>query len=245
MRRDLRILLGTIVCAGAVVAYDYGSEAVADMRTFRVREVEVRGVRLLAEDEVRRMLAVQESSSVWTDPQVWVERVERHPMVKDAEVSRRLPGGLVVSVTERRPVALAPTPVLEPVDAEGYRLPVDPARHRLDLPVLATDREPARGARLFPAEVRALAGELGRMMSADTAFLQMVSELGWEDDGTLRVSWTEPPVDFLLPAGTPHGRLQEGLSALADAVGRSPTDPPEEIDLRFADQVVVRRTRND
>jgi hypothetical protein len=27
-------------------------------------------------------------------------------------------------------------------------------------------------------------------------------------------------------------------------VGRRPTDPPDEIDLRFADQVVVRRTRD-
>ena len=82
------------------------------------------------------------------------------------------------------------------------------------------------------------------MMSADNAFLQRVSELGWSDDGTLRVRWTEPPVEFLLPAGAPAGRLREGLAALADAVGRRPSDSPEEIDLRFADQVVVRRTRD-
>jgi hypothetical protein len=55
------------------------------------------------------------------------------------------------------------------------------------------------------------------------------------------VSWTEPPVDFLLPPGTPPARLREGLAALADAASKSPDLLPTAIDLRFEDQVVVRR----
>lgn len=243
MRRDFRILLGTVACAGAVVAWEYGGERMADLSTFEVRNVEVRGMHFVERDEVLGLLALEPNTSIWTDRAALEERVERHPMIRDAEVSRRFPGGLRVTVVERRPVALAPTPTLEPVDAEGVRLPVDPGRFRLDLPVLATSRKVADGARLVPREVRALAGEVGRMMGADTAFLQRVSELGWRPDGSLRVSWTEPPVDFLLPPGAPATRLQEGLAALADAVGKRPTDPPKEIDLRFADQVVVRRTR--
>ncbi|MEX2467960.1 MAG: FtsQ-type POTRA domain-containing protein [Gemmatimonadota bacterium] len=244
MRRDLKILLATLVSGGALLAYEHGKETVVDMETFRVRTVDVRGANLVGHDAVVDLLALEPTSSIWNDSDVWIERLERHPMIKDAEISRRFPGGLTVSVTERQPIALAPTPTLEPIDIDGYRLAVDPSRHRLDLPVLATDRTPARGARFVPSQVRALAAEVGRMMSADTAFLQRVSELGWTEDGMLRVRWTEPPVDFLLPAGTPAVRLQEGLAALADAMARRPMDPPEEIDLRFADQVVVRRTRD-
>jgi cell division septal protein FtsQ len=243
MRRDLKILLGTLMCGGALLAYEHGKETVAEMQTFLVQDVDVRGVNLVDREEVVALLGLEPTSSIWNDSGVWIERLERHPMIKDAAISRRFPGGLTVSVVERQPVALAPTPTLEPIDVEGYRLTVDPSRHRLDLPVLSTDVTPARGARLVPSEVRALAAEIGRMMSADTAFLQRVSELGWREDGMLRVRWSEPPVDFLLPAGAPAGRLREGLAALADAVGRRPTDPPEEIDLRFADQVVVRHTR--
>lgn len=243
MRRDVRILLGTLVLGGAFLGWEHGKELLSEMDTFRVARVEVRGVRLFDDDEVVSLLALEPTSSIWSEMAVWEERVETHPMVKEATVSRRFPDGLTVAVTERRPIALAPTPTLEPIDVEGHRLPVDPSAHRLDLPVLATDHTPARGARVVPGEVRALAAEIGRMMAADTTFLQRVSELGWRDDGSLRVRWTEPRVDFLLPAGTPPARLREGLSALADAMGRRPTDPPEEIDLRFADQVVVRRTR--
>ena len=46
-------------------------------------------------------------------------------------VERRLPNRLRVEIEERRPVALAATPTLEPVDGEGVRLPIDPTLYVL------------------------------------------------------------------------------------------------------------------
>ncbi len=244
MRSDLLMVLGTLVAGSAWLALEHGREALVAMETFRVREIEVRGARFVERDEVVSLLGLDETSSVWGDRELWSERVERHPLIREAEVARRFPDGLVVEVEERRPIALAPAPALEPVDVEGQRLPIDPAVHRLDLPVIEADVAVAPRARFFPREVRRLAAELGRLTAADTAFLQRVSDLSWEEGGALRVGWTEPPVDFLLPAGTPVGRLRDGLQALAHALGRDPGSPPAEIDLRFADQVVVRRTNH-
>ena len=123
-----------------------------------------------------------------------------------------------------------------------HLLPLDPAAYRLDLPVVSTSRVPPRGARLVPDEVRELAGEVRHLMASDTAFLQRVSSVAWAERGSLVVSWTEPPVDFLLPPGAPPARLREGLGALADAASKTPDHLPTAIDLRFADQVVVRRS---
>ena len=79
-------------------------------------------------------------------------------------------------------------------------------------------------------------------MEGDTDFLQKVSEIGWRDGSTLAVRWTGPEVTFLLRAGVPPHRFREGLQALDHAVAQDPSDPPTVVDLRFADQVVVRRT---
>lgn len=242
MRRDLRIVAVTMLLGAGWLAVEHGRVALADMSTFRVRDVEVRGARFIERDQVVTLLRLEPETSVWTDPIVWIERLERHPLILEADVSRRLPGGLVVTIRERRPVALAPAPALQPLDEHGVWLPVDPATYRLDLPIIASDRQRAPNARYAPGPVRALAAEVGRLMSADTAFLQRVSELSWEEDRSLRVRWTDPPVDFIMPPSTPVGRLREGLHALADAGARDPRNPPDEIDLRFADQVVVRRT---
>jgi cell division protein FtsQ len=242
MRRDAKILLAT-ACVGAVVAWGGDlPDAVVHHSAFHVEEVEVRGLRFMSEEAVVALLALGPATSVWSDKAVWSDRLLAHTLIKEAEVTRRPPDGLLVSVVERTPIALAPTPTLEPIDAEGVRLPLDPAEYRLDLPVIHTRRLPPSGSRLVPEDVRLLAAEVEHLMAADTAFLQLVSSVAWDGRGALVVSWTEPPVTFLLPAHASPARLREGIGALADAVTKSPGRPPAAIDLRFADQVVVRRT---
>jgi len=242
MRRDAKILL-TTACFGAVATWgDAVPEAIVELDVFHVEEVEVRGLRYMSEDAVVELLELSPETSLWSDTDIWIERLLAHPMIKVARVTRRVPDGLLLVVTERTPIALAPTPTLEPIDAEGYRLPIDPAEFRLDLPVIHTTRRPPRGSRLFPEEIRRLASEVEHLMASDTAFLQLVSSVAWDERGAVVARWTEPPVTFLLPPHAPPARLREALGALADAVAKSPGRVPEAIDLRFADQVVVRRT---
>ena len=241
MRRDAWILVGTVTL-GAIA--QWGStipEALTRMKTFRVTDVEVRGTRFLSSDAVIAELGVTDQTSVWTDTDVWTERLLAHPLVDTVSITRRVPSGLLVQVVERRPIALAPTPTLEPVDAEGRRLPVDPAAHRLDLPVIVSDRTPPSASTVFPEDVRRLAAELDHLINADTAFHQRVSSVRWGERGTVIVRWTEPPVEFLLPPRASPTRLREGLGALSDAMSRTPAERPSTIDLRFSEQVVVRR----
>jgi cell division septal protein FtsQ len=245
MRRDAQILVAT-ACLGAVAAWGGDvSLALVDLEAFRVEDVEVRGLRYLSHEAAVDQLGLTAATSVWSDKSVWIDRLLAHPLIKNAEVTRRPPDGLLVVVTERTPIALAPTPTLEPIDAEGYRLPLDPAEYRLDLPVIHTRRMPPRGSRLVPEDVRQLAAEVEHLMASDTSFLQLVSSVAWDDHGAVVARWTEPPVSFLLPSRASPARLREGLGALADAVAKSPDSVPAAFDLRFADQVVVRRTSSD
>ncbi|GMV08055.1 MAG: hypothetical protein AMXMBFR53_43300 [Gemmatimonadota bacterium] len=242
MRRELRIILVTIVLAALWTGGSRVAEAVSTLDTFRVTDVEIVGLESLDRGEILALMDVTQHSRVWDDLGRWEDRLATHPLLKEARVRRRIPGTLVVDLVERRAVALAPTPVLEPVDADGIFLPLDPAERRLDLPVLAVGELPPPGARLLSARNRVLAAEVARLLEADTAFLQMVSEVGWgEDRHTLVVRWSEPRVDFLLAPGAPPLRLREGLTVLRDALGREPSEVPQVIDLRYADQVLVRR----
>jgi hypothetical protein len=202
--------------------------------------VQVRGNRYLGQAEVVGLLGLAPETSVWSDKGVWHDRVASHPLVESVRVGRRLPDGLVITIAERTPIALGPTPTLEPMDAEGRRLPLDPAAFRLDLPVIHTAQRPPRGSRHFPAEVRRLAAEVEHLMAADTSFLQLVSSVSWTKDGAVAMRWTEPEVEFLLPTRPSPARLREGLTALADAAAKERGGMPRAIDLRFADQVVVR-----
>jgi len=242
MRRDMKILVATLTLAGVWAGGSRVAEALASMETFRVTDVQIRGLRYLPREEAMALLAVDAKASVWTDLDAHAEGLRAHTLVKSVHIERLMPGTLLVEVVERRPVALVPTPTLEPVDAEGVRLPIDPARHRLDLPVLEVSELPAEGARLLPERARRLAAEVGRLQEADTAFLQRVSEVHWDEDGMVVARWSAPRVDFLLRPGTVPRRLREGFAVLSDALLREPGTVPTLVDLRYADQVVVRRS---
>lgn len=243
MRRDLRIIVVTVLLAGGWAGGGRVAEAVSDLDAFRVTDVDISGLETLDRGRILALLDVTGETSVWGDTRSWEERLLAHPLLKEAHVRRRIPGTLVVDVVERRPVALAPTPILEPVDREGVFLPLDPVASRLDLPVLDVRDEPAPGARLLPGRERTLAAEVARLAEAQPLFFRLVSEAAWSEDGrTLVVRLADPHATFLVAPGSPPARLQEGLTVLADVLDRRPDVGSPVIDLRYADQVVVRPT---
>lgn len=245
MHSQLKVLVVTLALGPVLVWGPVLSDALAGMETFRVSEVDVRGIRFLTEDTVVARLELGGLASVWGDKGVWKERVEAHPLVLSAQIRRRPPNGLLVTVEERQPVALAATPTLEPVDGEGHRLPIDPTRYGLDLPIIAADRVPPEGASMFPEDVRLLAAEIERLRRADEEFVRRISTLRRREDGSLSLRLISPDVTLVLPPRPTLGRLREAEAALTDAISRTPGRIPEVVDLRFADQVVVRRTRDE
>lgn len=242
MRRDVRIIAATVLLAGAWAGGGRVAEAISAMDTFRVKDVAITGLETLDRGQVLALMELTRETSVWDDTGRWEERLLAHPLLREAHVQRRIPGTLVVSLTERRPVALAPTPTLEPVDGEGIILPLDPAASRMDLPLLQVRHALPPGARRLAGWERTLAGEVARLSAADPGFFQLVSEVGWGEDGrTMAIRLAEPFVTFLVAPGSPPSRLQEGLTVLGDVLDRTSGGAPAVIDLRYADQVVVRR----
>lgn len=212
-------------------------EVLARVDWFRVRHVRVEGVRYLTAEEVERVASVAPGANLWDDVAPVAGRVRAHPLVRDVLIRRRLPGTLILDVEERQPVALMPTPTLEPVDREGRILPLDPARHRLDLPVIHAAR-PGQGAGA-PAAIAAAAREAARLAEVDPSFWEGVSVVIEEGSDEIMLEWGDPAVRMLFRAPLAQGRLREAMAVIADASERG-GGPPLLVDLRFADQVVVR-----
>jgi hypothetical protein len=154
-------------------------------------------------------------------------------------ISRRIPGRLVVHVTEREPVALLPNPTLVPLDGEGLFLPIDPAAHRLDLPLIHPRSDPAgRGPLLTAAQLRSLVGELAAIGEIDPEVGAAISDVAFDPWGDVMARLESGVLLYYRPPLTAR-RLQEGLVVLADVRERHPERTPAAVDLRFADQVVV------
>jgi cell division protein FtsQ len=233
MRRWARRAALGLAAILAVSAPWWGRATLRRLEFFRVRRVEIDGTRYVSPDEIVQRLRIDTTASLWDDVAVLEQRVRQHPSVRDVRIERRLPGTLLVRVTENLPVALVQAAAgLVPVDAEGKSLPINPATADVDLPVLATrdtlalrllgevrDRAPALFARI---------GEVRRLQRGGPFFL------------LLRLT-DQPTRDILAAADVTADRLTDIVPVEQDLARRNLR--AAELDLRFRDQVVARLQR--
>ena len=240
MRKGMRLLLVvTFAMALAVFAPSFRG-FLSRIKAFEVSEVAVEGNRYLNAAEVRDAVAIPDGANLWDDLNAAETRLRAHPGIAGVRITRRIPGRLVVHVTEREPVALFPNPTLVPLDAEGMLLPIDPATHRLDLPLVHPRRDPAgHGPLLTATQLRALVSELSAIEGLDPEVAATLSDVAFDLWGDVMVR-LESGVTLVYRIPLTARRLQEGLVVLADVRERQPERTPVAVDLRFADQVVVR-----
>lgn len=234
-RRAMVAALVAILGAGIAVGTPV---ALSKLDSFEVQEVRLEGTRFLERTEAIRTAGIGAGASVWDDSSEWERRLGEHILVERARVKRQLPHTLVLEVEESIPVALLPMPTLEPVDRHGRVLPIDPAQHRLDLPVLQATTSPGRADFSSSAELKVLLSEVVRLREIDPELVRRASELAIDPRGDVIVRLFSPEVEIRYSAPIQATRLAEGLHALSDALKR--TDDVRVVDLRFEGQVVVR-----
>lgn len=220
--RRLALVAGGI----AVIATTpwWGPRLLAEMSFFRLRRVQVVGARYVRADSIVALLGVDTTRSLWDETDELVARVRKHPQVSDVEISRRVPGTLVVTVTERVPVAFVPTARgLEPLDAAGRTLRIDPSRVNVDLPVLA--RRDTAVLRLL-GELRERSPQIYERVSAArrAGRGEIVLEMGAVNVRAMDDVSAERFAD-ILPVEADLARRQARVA---------------ELDLRYRDQVIAR-----
>jgi hypothetical protein len=207
-----------------VLAWLAAPQVLNRMEFFRIRRIEVTGARNHTPQAVVKALMLGRRSSVFDDLAGMERRVARLPAVESAEVGRRLPGTLLVSIVETEPVALAPqrNGALVPIDLHGRRLPYDPAVAAPDLPI-ATSADSL------------LARVLGVVREADPSlFARLATGTRVRDDILLEADGRR-----LWFTGKATAEDVQAVTAVAEDLARKRRGW-QELDGRFAGQVIVR-----
>ncbi len=222
-RRRARIA-GVIAVLGVVVAAPWwGRRALSELSFFRMRKVEIEGLRYLAPDEVAARMKVDTSQSIWIDLGPVAARVAAHPQVADVRLRRKLPGTLVARVTEHLPVAMVPTRTgFSVVDARGVVLPMDPSRTAVNLPLVAQ-----RDTTLL----RLLAG----IRAAQPALFDRISQARRTGD---EVRLELATLTIIAMADVTVQRLADILPVERDLANKQLR--AAELDLRYREQVIAR-----
>jgi len=196
---------------------------------FRVRQIELVGVRNLAPDAVIAALRLGPRASVFGDTRLLADRVRGLAGVAEARVVRRLPTVLSVELREVEPAALVAAPRgsgrgLVAVDAAGHPLPFDPARLGLDLPIVASGDS-------------GVVAVLALIQSVDPALFQSITGARGFARGGVLLEIGPRRVLVGRDAGPEVIRAVVLVAQDLASKGRA----YRELDARFAGQVVVRR----
>jgi cell division septal protein FtsQ len=193
------------------------------MSFFRVRRIELVGATASTPGAVVRAMRLPARGSLFDDLEPYATRILALPGIRSAQVHRRLPGTLVVEVTETPAVALAPRQGrLAMVGRNGRFLGFDPAVSAPDLPLV--ERPDPMLAQVL-GRLQDLDPELfSRIVRASQVRGDVVLDLGG------RRLWLRPDVT---------AEVIRAVMAAEQVLGRQGRAWAE-LDGRFAGQVVVR-----
>lgn len=214
-------ILGALL-AGGLLWYGI-PRLVGGMEFFRVQRVEIRGAVNQRAEALARALPVQQGRSIFEDLRPVRTAVESLPGIEWVGVSRRLPGTVVVTVRESRPVALVMRRGrLQLVNERGAALPFDPTVAAPDLPIIeAADSLVARF--------------LTRVQATDPTFFSRIVS-GRRVGGDVVVLVDGQRYWFRPDAGAEVMRAVAAVVRDLEQKGRRWA----ELDARFAGQVVIR-----
>jgi hypothetical protein len=236
-----RLLLLAIVAVPVLAGSVWWSPALLRRTPWtQVRRVEVVGTIYVAPDSVLAAARIRPAASVFDDFQSAEARIAEHPLIRRARIGPRGWRTLRIEVEELVAVALAPVPELHPVMGDGTVLPIDPARTRVDLPILNVPVA-VREGRVVEGEGRRVLEAFAHVHARNPGLAAIVAEVRPAPGGGIALSLLESreAAEIWLPAEPDEATLRRVRATLVDLRRRRWT--VQRLEARFVGQVVVQR----
>jgi cell division protein FtsQ len=207
---------------------------------FAVVAVEVRGASRVPAPRVLEVAGIVRGTNLWRiDPAQVRARLEALPEIRRADVVRALPNRLSIVVEERRPFTLVHAARLHWLDEDGRVLGEESHAVATEVPVISGLSEdelttmrtaPGPRARAAIALIRALL-RTGSTLAGEISEIDMSRPEG-------PVLYTVDGVEVRLGSE----EWEERLARLEGVLAQVATEDVHGVDLRFRDQVVLKRT---
>jgi len=236
--RVLGTVAATAAAAAAIVASGYW---VLTTERFAVVAVEVRGASRVPPQRILEASGIVHGQNLWRiDPERVRARLEEMPEIRRADVVRELPNRVAIVVEERRPFTLVHAAKLHWLDEEGRVLGDETRAVNTDVPVISgLSEEELVTMRTSPGpRARAAIALIRALLRTGSALASEISEIDMSrPEGP--VLYTVDGVEVRLGSE----EWDERLARLEGVLAQVATQDVHGVDLRFRDQVVLRRNK--
>lgn len=245
-RRRARLLARLARAGGAVLLALLAIAAVAAAHAwvttsprFAVAAIDVHGASRLSVDRILTVAGIALGANLWSVDTSQVRgRLEGMPEIRRADVVRALPNRLTILVEERRPFTLVHAGRLHWLDEDGHVLGEETRAVSPEVPIISgLTEEELETMRTAPTvKARAAITLIRALLRSGGALAAEISEI---DMGRVEgpVLYTVDGVEVRL--GTDD--WDERLARLEGVLGQVATQDVRYVDLRFRDQVILRK----
>jgi cell division protein FtsQ len=237
-RLTRRAAVAALFLAGAGVVLA-GARWVITSPRFAVAAVEVRGASRVPVPRILAAAAIAPGANLWTlDSGAVAARVASLPEIRRADVVRELPNRVTIVVEERRPFTLVHAARLHWMDEDGHVLGEERRAVSPGAPVISglTEEELASMRTAPGPKARAAVALIRTLLRSGTTLAAEISEIDMSrPEGP--VLYTVDGVEVRLGAED----WDERLARLEGVLAQVATQDVSGVDLRFKDQVVLRR----
>lgn len=195
----------------------------------------------IPDEQLLKMLDLDGKTWASVDGEDIRERLESHPAIRGARVSRVFPDGLRVYIFRRQPLALAlfddgMVPRMSAFDEEGYVIQAGDKVSGADLPILSGPpvHRPASGARI-PEAMRQVLSDLLRLKTDNLELFDLISEIEFIPHGEigydLRMYMNHIPIPVLIDMNLSPESIRHALIVI-DVLALTAPESVDEADIR-------------
>lgn len=241
LRPLLLLAAFTAVLVGAAVWANLWKDALT------VKEIRVEGTRIVRPEEIVALARIGKGGKLFdVDLFAARKRVLENHYVSSVSVNRDIPDKIAISIAERVPLAVIVLDRIYYLDSEGYVLPPVRSENIFDLPAV-TGRfgrsDVTAGQTLSAGDVGEAIAILATARRLDDQLFRRISEVHLENGKDLVLYTTEGSVPVIFGHGEIGPKLVKFDAFWEQFVTLRGAGELQYVDLRFAEQVVVRWNR--
>jgi cell division protein FtsQ len=247
MKRKIAFLASILLVLTLSGTYIY----VPHSSRFNLAQIDIQGNHKIGETEILEKAQIKLGSNIFRMDLGRIQRLIREDeRIKDVRVRRELPNRILIEVEEKKPALWINLPEgLYGLSQDQELIPLEKEDFEHDLPVvtglasLPVSGKQNQNRRLYEwwanRNVKSALDLYKTLLEVDSSFLEIISEINLSDENNL--------VFYLIPYGTQvsmgKGSFKKKLKrvkAILDYEGKR--EDLASIDLRFKDQVVVKKS---
>lgn len=250
-RKGIKLLVVYLIIIALLSLAAYGYKILNvylqdNLAKFELEDIHISGNKILSDKEVLTTLGFKPGEQLLEIRAVdVVNKLKEDPYVRAVNAVYSLPSTLRITIVEREPVAFIYGKGLNMIDKESFLLPVPDKNIRWNLPVITGIKQKLglQGTETISENAK-LAVEIARYVGAlEMPLREMVSEISFNKQDHIELGLSGSSGVIKIDYENYQEQLFIASKYLKDYLDFNRLDKLEYMDVRFADQIIVKEIK--